>query len=275
MNHICLDKKYSIKVIDREMLSNISYKSTIELNDQEIAEYERFICTDKSYFYKNLIVIKRNPNEQLGLIAGFETYKYIIHAKKLNHLQKKIPVLFYDQDNSNALPDWQDLTTQKKEEMLLEHMASNGVFKKIIEMEAISKEQLSRCIQLKHLGLNNETFADTYRSIDAYWNSIMNVFGEEKFFNTKKYSIITVTSLWVFFRLFRHIVEASKIEAKGDRFEKKSYSKVIKEIFVRLSKDKQDFRSFWQKKGGELKRYSNSSARYELYREINLLMEEI
>lgn len=157
--------------------------------------------------------------------------------------------------------DWDHLTIKRKEELIADYLFSNGVFEGAEDKNLITKDQFRRCIQLKQLSLENESFEQTVNYINTYWCAIRDSFGSESFFNKEQFSIISVTSVWVFFRYYKVIKNI--LEDKGeDLASAESFIPIIEKLLKSLPGNENKTAFF--KKGGELKRFSNSSARYEL-----------
>ena len=155
--------------------------------------------------------------------------------------------------------DWDHLTIKRKEELIADYLFSNGVFEGAEDKNLITKDQFRRCIQLKQLGLENHSFELTVNYINTYWSAIRDSFGSEKFYNKEKFSIISVTSVWVFFRYYK-VIKNTLVDKGLDQASSKSFIPIIEKMLNLLSlKERIGF-----EKGGALKRFSNSSARYEL-----------
>ena len=157
--------------------------------------------------------------------------------------------------------DWDHLTIKRKEELIADHLYANGVFKGAEDKGLITKDQFKRCIQLKQLGLENHSFEQTNNYINTYWSAIRDSFGSESFYNKERFSIISVTSVWVFFRYYK-VIKNTLIDKGADPASSKSLIPIIERMLKLLSGNGSKTAFF--EKGGELKRFSNSSARYEL-----------
>lgn len=155
--------------------------------------------------------------------------------------------------------DWDHLTIKRKEELIADYLFVNGVFEGAEDKNLITKDQFRRCIQLKQLGLENHSFEQTVNYINTYWSAIRDSFGSESFYNKEQFSIISVTSVWVFFRYYK-VIKNTLVDKGLDQASSKSFIPIIEKMRKLLFlKEGIGF-----EKGGALKRFSNSSARYEL-----------